>query len=128
MSDDGRRWRRVYSHVWWAAHFQQLTHAERDVYFYCRTGPQSTSVGVYRLSTAQAVEDIGIITAAEFDACFDVVCRAFTWRFDPVTRVLFMPDWFDDNNPQSPNVCVAWRKLLANVPECALKRDAVDVI
>lgn len=66
MSDVGR-WRRIYSNEWHGGAFQGLSDAERVIYFYCRTGPQSTSVGVYRISTAVAVEDIGNLTAVDFD-------------------------------------------------------------
>ena len=53
MPDMGR-WRRVYSAEWHIGPFQSLSDVERMVYFYCRTGPQSTSVGIYRISTAVA--------------------------------------------------------------------------
>ena len=122
------RWRRIYSTEWLEPPFQQLSDAERVVYFYARTGPQSTSVGIYRISTATAVEDIGNLTAVEFDARLDRVSEAFGWRFDPPSRVLWMPAWLVENPPQSPNVCVAWRKLIANLPDCDLKLEAAVTI
>jgi len=125
---DGGRWRRIYSNEWHAAAFHGLTDAERVVYFYCRTGPQSTSVGIYRISSAVAVEDIGNLTAVEFDHRFSTVCEAFGWRFDSATRVLWIPNWISENPPQSPNVCLSWRRLLGNLPDCDLKFEAAHVI
>jgi hypothetical protein len=122
------RWRRVYSVEWHQGPFQRLSDQERVIYFYARTGPQSTSVGIYRMSTALAVEDLGSVTPVEFDSRLDAVCSAFGWRFDSGTRVLWMPAWIDENPPQSPNVCKSWRKLLANLPECDLKYEAEDAI
>lgn len=127
MSAEGR-WRRIYSGEWHAAAFHSLSDAERVVYFYARTGPQSTSVGIYRMSTAVAVEDLGNIEPVDFDIRFDVVCRALNWHFDPRARVLWMPGWLAENPPQSPNVCVSWRKLLVNLPDCDLKIEAAAAV
>lgn len=128
MSEMLGRWRRTYSIEWLEPPFQQLSDAEKVVYFYARTGPQSTSVGIFRVSTATAVEDIGNLTAVEFDARLDRVCAAFGWRFDPPSRVLWIPEWLNENPAQSPNVCRAWEKLLANLPNCELKYEAAEAI
>jgi hypothetical protein len=125
---DGGRWRRVYCLEWHEAALQGLSDAERVVYFYAKTSQQSTSVGIFRMSTAVAVEDLGNVTSVEFDYRLDRVCQAFEWRFDPVTRVLWIPNWIHDNPPQSPNVCKSWRKLLANLPDCDLKYEAVAAV
>jgi hypothetical protein len=129
MSDNiTGRWRRIYSNEWHAAEFQGLTDGERVVYFYLRTGPQSTSIGIFRVSTAVGVEDIGNLTAIEFDQRLSGVCEALSWRFDVPTRVLWIPAWIADNPPQSPNVCKSWQKLLANVPDCDIKFEAARAI
>jgi hypothetical protein len=39
-----------------------------------------------------------------------------------------MPTWLEENPPQSPNVVVSWKKLLLNVPDCALKFEAADAV
>jgi hypothetical protein len=124
VSDRGR-WRRWYCADWHEAAFKGLTWRQRVIAAYVRTGPQSTSVGIFRLSAAVAVEDLaGDLTSVEFDFDLDVVCQAFGWRFDAPTRVLWMPEWLEMNPAQSPNVCDAWRKLLSNLPECELKYEA----
>jgi len=128
VSEAAGRWRRVYSNEWHASSFQSLSDAERVVYFYCRTGPQSTSIGAYRVSAALAAEDVGNLTAVDFDVRLSAVCEAFRWRLDPPTRVLWMPNWVHENPPQSPNVLVSWRKLLRNLPDCDLKFEIADVI
>jgi hypothetical protein len=125
---DGR-WRRIYSNSWHASAFQGLDDAQRVVYFYALTSPQSTSVGIYRISAAVAVEDMGgNLTAVEFDQRLDAVCEALSWRLDPYTRVLWIPTWLHENPPQSPNVCKSWRKLLGNLPDCDLKFEAAQAI
>ena len=89
MSDNGR-WRRFYSLWWYLEAFHSLNDAERVVFVYCLTGPQSTGVGISRMSTALAVEDIGNLTAVDFDYRLGRVCEAFGWRFDNATRVLWI--------------------------------------
>jgi hypothetical protein len=107
---------------------QGLSDAERVMWLYLTTGPQSTSVGIYRLSIAVAVEELGNLTETEFLERLEAVCDVFAWRYDPRTRVLWLPEWLRENPPQSPNVCVAWRKLLVTVPDCELKAEAIDAI
>ena len=127
MTDRGR-WRRIYCNEWHSPAFQALSDPERQTYFYARTGPQSTSVGIYRISAAVAVEDIGNLTTIEFQQRLDTVIQVFNWRFDVTARVLWIPTWITENPPQSPNVAVSWRKLLANVPDCDLKFEAAAAI
>lgn len=124
---DGR-WRRVYSLSWQQSAVQGLSDSERVTWLYLQTGPQSTSVGIYRLSTALAVEDLGNVAGDEFERRLGTVCEALQWQFDPTVRVLWMPDWLQMNPPQSPNVAVSWRKLLNNVPDCVVKANAVAAI
>ncbi len=97
MSDG--RWRRVYSISWLQGSVQGLDDSQRVVWLYCTTGPQSTSVGIYRLSTAAAVEDLGNLTAEEFERRFDIVCRAMHWHFDAHAKVLWIPSWLDETRP-----------------------------
>jgi hypothetical protein len=127
-SDIGGRWRRIPSLLWWEDRLQRLDNDHRVICFYAKTGPQSTSVGCYRMSTAVAVEDLGNVTPVEFDHRLSVVCEAFGWRFDVQTRVLWMPEWLAENPPQSPNVCKSWRKLLTNVPDCDVKFEAAHAV
>lgn len=126
MSDFGR-YRRVHSNSWLQSDVRSLNDAEKVVWFYCITGLQSTSVGVYRISSAVAVEEIGGgITAEDFDSRFAVVREAMGWRYDPEVRLLWMPEWLERNPPQSPNVTKSWRKLLNGLPECELKYEATE--
>jgi hypothetical protein len=131
MSDGNRtgvRFRRIYSVELVEGPFRSLNDGERVVWLYCKAGLQSTSLGVYRLSSAVAAEDLVNLTAEEFDRRFYAVCQACGWHFDESVRVLWIPEWLVDNPPQSPNVVTSWRKLLNAVPDCAIKGAAVDEI
>src|SRR5689334_17265587 len=115
--------------VWHEPALQQLPgDGHRQVFFYVTTGPQATSVGIWRLSFATAAEDMGNLTADEFAERFAVVCDAFGSEFDPIARVVWLPNWLEENPPQSPNVVRNWIKLLNNVPKCRIKSDALEGI
>lgn len=128
MSGDFGRHRLIHSIEFLSPEFQELDNDHRVVWLYCKAGPQSTSVGIYRLSTALAVEDLRNLTAIEFDARLLAVCERYHWRLDGLARVLWMPDWLEKNPPQSPNVVTSWVKLLSNVPDCALKFEAINAM
>jgi hypothetical protein len=124
----GVRFRRIYSVELVEGAFRGLDDGERVVWLYLKAGLQSTSVGIYRLSSAVAAEDLGNLTADEFDRRFHAVRQAYGWYFDETVRVVWIPEWLNDNPPQSPNVVASWRKLLNAVPDCAIKAEAVDAI
>ena len=127
ISDVGR-WRRVQSRSWIEEPMRYLSDSERVVRLYCTTGPQSTSVGCFHLSPAVAVEHLGNVTMREFLRRLDRVVESSGWKWDAAAKVLWIPEWLKENEPQSPNVCKSWRRLLADVPDCELKLEAVVAI
>lgn len=127
MSDIGR-YRRIFSNDFLEESFQRLDDHQRVIWLYAQAGPQSTSVGIYRLSTAIAVEELRTVNAEEFERRLTDVCEACDWRFDASVRVLWIPGWVERNPPQSANVVTSWRKLLGNVPDCPIKLEAVTAI
>ncbi|MBZ5560370.1 MAG: hypothetical protein LAO77_24195 [Acidobacteriia bacterium] len=123
MSDAGR-YRRVHNNEWLDPAFRRLDAAHRVVRLYASAGPQTTSVGCFRFSTAMAVEELGG-TPEEFESCLTNVCEAFGWGWDPVARVLWISDWFERNPPANKNVVAAWVKLIKNVPNSEVKTRAI---
>jgi hypothetical protein len=117
----------VYVNEWHHPDFRRLNAAARVVRLYVTAGPQTTSVGCFRLSTALAVEDLGG-TSEEFEELLETVCETFGWAWDPLARVVWIRDWFEANSPASPNVVASWAKLLRNVPACAVRDEAVASI
>ena len=105
---DSPRYRRLYANQWHDPALRRLNDAGRVVRLYVGAGPQTTSVGCFRLSTAVAVEDLGG-TPEAFEERLEVVCAAFGWEWDPVARVVWIPDWFDWNPPASSTNTIAGR-------------------
>src|SRR5262245_31295697 len=124
---ESARYRRIYANDWHHPAFRDLDDAARVVRLYVSAGPQTTSVGCFRLSTAVAVEDLGG-TAEEFEQRLGVVCGAYNWVWNESARVIWITDWFENNPPANPNVVQAWAKLLRNVPDCDVKAQAIASI
>jgi hypothetical protein len=101
-----------------------LNNDSRIVSLYAEAGPQTTSVGCYRLSAAVAVEDLGG-SAEDFERSLGCVCERFNWEWDPLARVIWIVDWVERNTPASPNVVQSWARLMKNVPNCDVKTHAV---
>jgi hypothetical protein len=122
MSPAGR-YRRIRSRLWVDPSFVKLAGGERLVVFYLLSGPHTNSLGLYRLSAAAAAEDLGI-PVGMFRRRFDSVLRAFGWRYEQHTRVLWIPEWANENAPQNPNIVQAWRSAFDEIPEGPLKAEA----
>lgn len=126
VSDIGR-YRRIRPRWWLEPAVVALSEGERIVALYCLSGPPTNSLGLYRLSPAGAAEDLGIDTDV-FRRRFDVVCRAFCWRFDAAARVIWIPGWLEENTPQSLNVVKSWRAAFNEIPDCGVKAEAAPAI
>lgn len=123
----GGRYRKVRSRLWLEPEFATLSDAEKVTALYLTTGPQAAPPGVFRLSCASAAEDLGCSTRA-FQHRLAAVVRAFRWKYDATTRVLWMPEWPRENSPANPNGVVAWRSCIDEIPDCAVKREAWTAI
>jgi len=123
----GARYRKIYDAEWHAPAFRALENGAQVVRLYVSAGPQTTSCGCFRLSTAVAVEDLGG-TSEEFERHLTAVREAYGWPWDASSRVIWISNWFDINPPASPNVVASWAKLMKNVPDCDVKRQAIASI
>jgi hypothetical protein len=127
MSGDAIRFRKLFITQWYHPEMRKLNDAARVVYLYACGGPQTTSCGCFRLSPAVAVEDLGG-TVEDFETRLQAVCEAFSWAWDPLARVLWIPEWPYLNPPASPNVVRSWARLMANVPDSPVKAEAISDI
>jgi hypothetical protein len=123
----GGRYRRVRSRLWVEPAFVGLSDAEKLVALYMLSGPQTTATGVYRLSPASAAEDLKSSTPA-FQRRLALVLHAFGWHYDADVRVLWIPNWIEENPPQNPNQVQSWRSAFDEIPTCALKVEATGAI
>jgi len=118
MSELGR-YRKLFTRIWLHPAFERLTDTEKVLALFLLTGPQTNRIGLYRLSPAQAAEELG--TSLEgFRKRLPTVCTAFGWLFDAKARVLFIPSWWRWNPPANENVMRGSLKDLNDLPPCGL--------
>ena len=117
------RYRRVRVRLWIESAFSKLTDGEKLVAMYLLSGPQTNSVGLYRLSSASAAEDLAISTS-QFRRRFDVVLQAFRWRYEVDSALFWNPEWIEENAPQNPNIVRAMRSAFDEIPDSPLKAEA----
>lgn len=113
------RYRRVPARLWDDPVFRGLAETDKLVALFLMTGPQANRIGYYLLSPALAAETLNI-EPATFGRVLERVCGAFGWRFDPAARVLWLPDWWVNNAPESANHLTGNMKDLAEVPRSSL--------
>jgi len=94
----------------------------QTLWLYLLSGPYTTRVpGVVFGGRAAMAEALGWPQEA-FDRCFAEIegkgMAVADWR----ARVIYLPKSFKQsaNQPQSPSVCVYWRKVINDLPECEL--------
>lgn len=117
------RYRRVRVRLWIEPLFRKLTDGEKLVAVYLLSGPQTSSVGLCRVSIATAAEDLAM-SIPQFRRRFDVVLRAFRWRHEADSSLLWIPEWIEENAPQNPNIVRAWRTAFNEIPDGPLKAEA----
>lgn len=123
MTTPAGRYRRVRSRLWVEEPFIGLTEGEKLVVLYLLTGPFTNAIGLYRLPIGVMAEDLRM-TVPTARRRFATLCRAFGWRYDSTTRILWLPAWVHENPPQNPNIVTAWRSAFGEIPESDLKAHA----
>src|SRR5687767_3734580 len=117
------RYRRVRVRLWIEPPFRKLTDSEKVVAIYLLSGPQTSSVGLYRISVASGAEDLGM-SVSQFRRRFNAVLPAFGWQHEVESGLLWIPEWIEENAPQNPNIVRAWRRSFDELPESPLKAVA----
>lgn len=98
MSDDRRRFRKIYTRIWRNPTFRQLEDAEKSMTLYLLSGPQTNRIGLFYLSIVTVADDLGW-QRAETHARVERVCKAFGWAYDAISSVVWIPSWWDWNSP-----------------------------
>lgn len=127
MSDDKRRYSKVYRRMWNDARFRALTPPApngQTLWQRLITGPELTNVpGVFMVGEAQLAEALGWDLKG-FREAFAEVSREGLAKADWKARLVFVPKAIKYNAPESPNVIRSWRQAWDELPECALKVEA----
>jgi hypothetical protein len=118
------RYRRVRVRLWTEPAFRRLDDAGKLVALYIVSGPQTNSIGLYRLSVAGAAEHMAM-PVTQFRRRLAAVVEAFGWRYEAETGLVWLPEWPEENAPANPNICQSWRSAFNEIPDSPLKAEAV---
>lgn len=123
------RYRKVEVKTYGDEKFRRLTPllpSGQALWLYLITGPHTTAIpGLFRAGRAGLAEEMGW-TQEAFDKAFAEVFAEGMAKADWTHRVVWLPNSLKHNKPASPNVVKFWVAELELIPECELKREAVQ--
>lgn len=124
-----RRYRRVLCRMHSDAKFQALSRPQpngQSLWIYLITGPHTTSVpGLFMAGEAQLSEALQWPVSG-FRKAWSEIERLAMGRADWKARVVWLPNAIRHNAPENPNVVKGWSASLDEIPECALKHEAME--
>ena len=125
------RYRKIEVRTWSDEKFRELSPVPpsgQGLWFFLLTGPHTTAVpGLFRSGRAAMAEELGWDQEA-FDKAFQEVFDKGMAKADFKARLVWLPNAIRHNKPESPNVVKSWRAEIDLLPECALKKEAIESI
>lgn len=117
-------YRRVTVRIWGDVKFMRLSPLQpsgQALWLYLLTGSHTAQIpGVFVLGLAALAEVLGWETEA-FTKAFDEIADEGMIKFDPKTRMWFIPKAIHHNAPANANVVKSWRSQWLSLPECELR-------
>jgi hypothetical protein len=124
-------YRRIELRMWGDEKFcrlSKLVPSGQALWLFLLTGPHTRHIpGLFHAGRAAMAEEIGWDCDA-FDRAFDEISRQGMAKADWFARVVWLPNALKCNPPQSPNVVRSWGKGWDLIPECDLKREAMELL
>jgi hypothetical protein len=112
---------KVYRRVWRDAKFRALSDRGKLLWFYLLTGPDVTSMpGPVVGGEGHFAEAMGWNIGSLREAFREVLAKGMA-KVDREACLVFLPNAYKYNRPESPNVVRSWANHFDELPECALK-------
>ncbi|WP_175837070.1 hypothetical protein [Burkholderia anthina] len=125
------RYRVIEVRMWADQKFCELTPippSGQGLWVYLLTGPHTGPIpGIFRAGRAGLAEELGWEQEA-FDKAFGEVFAQGMAKADWQAKLVWIPKAVDCNRPASPNVVISWGKEWPQIPECALKLEAYELL
>lgn len=119
MAQDRRNYRKIYTRIWNSPEYRAMPDAGKVMTLYLLSGPQTNRVGLFKLSLAQAGEDLHK-PVTQVRRLLETVCRAFDWLYDDDAQVFFVPTWWEYNHVENPKNLKGYLTDLNDMPRTAL--------
>ena len=125
------RHRKIDVKMWGDEKFVALSRPKPNAQFlwvFLLTGPQTTAApGLFSAGEAALAEMLDWPLSA-FRRCFEELSSADMVKADWRARVVWIPKAVLYNPAENPNTVKAWRRAIAEIPECALRDEAAEVL
>lgn len=125
------RYRKVEVRTWGDEKFRRLSSIPpcgQGLWLFLITGPHTGPIpGLFRAGRAAMAEELDWDLEA-FDKAFQEVSQQGMVKADFKARVMWVPNAIKHNRPESPNVVKSWAAEFDLIPECDLKRDALEYL
>src|SRR5690606_1181386 len=125
------RYRKVEVRTWGDEKFRALSPmppSGQGLWLFLITGPHTGPIpGLFRAGRAAMAEELGWEQEA-FDKAFREVFQQGMAKADFKARVVWVPNAFKHNRPESPNVVRGWAAEFDLIPECDLKWEALEAL
>lgn len=122
------RYRKVAVRIHNDDHFRALSSPKpnaQTLFFYLLTAPETNALpGLLRLGEAQLAEHHRWPIQATRKCLSEIIGFGMA-DFDPINRVMWLPNAIHYNEPESPNVVRTWAKSADEIPDCQLKWSAL---
>jgi hypothetical protein len=123
------RYRKVELRIWSDEKFRDLSRippCAQGLFLYLITGPHTGALpGLFRAGRMGMAEELGW-EIEDFDKAFREVSDRGMVKADFKARFVWIPNAIRHNRPESPNVVRGWASGLDVLPECDLKREALE--
>lgn len=123
------RYRKVEVRTWGDEKFRRLSPMPacgQGLWLFLITGPHTGPIpGLFRAGRAAMAEELDWDLEA-FDKAFREVFQQGMVKADFKARVMWVPNAIKHNRPESPNVVKSWAAEFDLIPECDLKREALE--
>ena len=114
-----RDWMKLYCRFWHDEKVAELATEEKLVALYVLSAPTSNRIGCYRLSLSQLAEDTGV----PLDRVGEILARVVDtlgWRYDAKAKIIYLPNWWRFNAPDSRCTLRGYLKDVRRLPSSPL--------
>ncbi|MBI3989760.1 MAG: conserved phage C-terminal domain-containing protein [candidate division NC10 bacterium] len=115
--------RKINTRIWMDERFRRLSSTAKLVWIYILTGPDTTPIGAYRFSAANAIDDLKLSRKTFQRAFKEILQQGLLPDYSDPPRIVFLRNWLRYQQPENPNVLKSWRTYFDQLPEVPLKRE-----
>lgn len=119
------RFRKIDTRIWNDAKFRGLSDGGKLTFLMLLTHPNMTSLGAFRATVAGLAEELGW-TVEAFRKAFGEALANGMAEHDASACYIGLPNFVKFNQPESPNVVLAWAASLDLIPECEAKTAQIQ--